>query len=136
MAREVTVDIDHFASGIAELLGDIPEACGDALTKSVQQSVRKTAKGLRGGEFGSAGKHEWSDRYMSGFQSHVEKGNGTAQGEVGNAHKPGLVHLLEKGHLTPAGRRTNAYPHMDPAFQSMAEDFVERAKKNVGEALD
>ena len=38
-------------------------------------------------------------------------------------------------HLTLTGRRTNAYPHMAPAFDDMEQDFMERVGKYVGDAL-
>ena len=135
MAREVTEDWDNFAVGISKLIGDIPSACSDKLGKAVKQSVRKTAKGLRGGEFGSSGKHEWSERYMSGFASHTDTRAFFAEGQVGNKNKPGLVHLLEKGHATLTARRTTAYPQMAPAFDDMEQDFMERAERAIGEAL-
>ena len=135
MAKNATVDWLNFSAGVESVLGDIPKSCSQKVGKAVQQSVRKTAKELRSGAYGSAGKHAWSDRYMSGFSSHSSIGGMTPEGEVGNKNKPGLVHLLEKGHLTMAGRRTRAYPHMAPAFDEMEEDFMERAQKAIGEAL-
>ena len=134
MDRFITVGIDSFAVGLERLVGDIPAACQDKGGEAVAKSVRKTAKELRAGDYGSSGKHQWSDRYMSGFSAHVEKGAMTT-GEIGNKNKPGLVHLLEKGHATLTGRRTRAYPHMAPAFDAMAEEFVELYEKAIGEAL-
>ena len=134
--KNVTVDWQAFEVGIVKLLGGIPQACAQKLGKSVQQSVRKTAKGLRGGKYGSSGKHQWSPEYMQGFESHSDVKGMAPEGVVGNSTKPGLVHLLEKGHLTLTGRRTQAYPHMAPAFDDMEQDFMERAEKAVGEALE
>jgi len=135
MGRNETCDVDNFAAALESLVSDIPPACIDKGGEAVAQSVRKTAKELRGGAYGSSGLHQWSDKYMSGFSSHVDKGVKTV-GEVGNKNKPGLVHLLEKGHLTLTGRRTRAYPHMAPAFDAMSEDFIERYEKAIGEALE
>lgn len=136
MARNIEIDIDMFARGIDELIGDIPKASLDNVGRAVRQSARKTAKGLRDGEFGSAGRHPWSEEYMKGFKSHSQKGAMNVEAEVGNSAKPGLVHLLEKGHLTLTGRRTNAYPHMAPAFDAMQEDFMDRASRAIGQALE
>ena len=136
VSNQETVDWQDFSVGIERLLGGIPKACQQKLGKAVRQSVRKTAKELRSGKYGSAGKHEWSPEYMAGFTSHSDTRGMTPEGHVGNQNKPGLVHLLEKGHLTLTGRRTTAYPHMAPAFEEMEEDFVERAEKAVGEALE
>ena len=135
MGRNETVDWLDLEVGIDRVLGDIPQSCAREVGKAVQQSVRKTARELRSGEYGHEGLHVWSEEYMGGFSSRARTSGMTPEGEVGNRKKPGLVHLLEKGHLTPAGRRTNAYPHMLPAFTAMEEDFVERAKKAVGKAL-
>lgn len=134
MARELTVDMDAFAIGLEQLIGDIPAACREKSGDVVAKATRKTASELRAGTYGSAGKHQWSAEYMSGFSSHVERGVETV-GEVGNKNKPGLVHLLEKGHLTLTGRRTNAYPHMAPAFNAMSAEFVEEYEKAIWEAI-
>ena len=127
-------DIDAFASSLERLLGDVSEKCQEKGGNAVAKATRKTAKELRAGTFGSAGKHEWSAEYMGGFSSHVDRGIQTI-GTVGNKAKPGLVHLLEKGHATLTGRRTAAYPHMEPAFNSMSEEFVSEYEKAIGEAL-
>lgn len=134
-SESITCDIDAFAVNMEKLLGDIPQRCGDALDKTVRSTARETASKLRGEYTAGIGIHEWSDEYRSGFSSHVEKSGIGAVGEIGNKNKPGLVHLLEKGHVTPAGRRTRSFKHMEPAFVDMEERFVESAKRNVLEAL-
>ena len=135
MAKNLTVDIDAFAIGLEQLVGDIPLVCAEKGGDAVAKATRKTAKELRSGAFGSGGRHDWSKEYMSGFTSHVDRGYETV-GEVGNKNKPGLVHLLEKGHATLTGRRTKAYPHMAPAFEVMSAEFVEEYKKAIGRALE
>lgn len=136
MARNATVDWLELSAGIDQLIGGFPRNCSEKVGKAVRQSVRKTAKELKSGTYGSSGLHKWSEDYMSGFSSHTTSSGMVSEGEVGNKTKPGLVHLLEKGHLTMAGRRTRAYPHMAPAFAEMEKDFMERAKKAIGEALE
>lgn len=135
MGRSAFCELDGFARALEELVGDIPSACAEKGGEAVAKSVRKTAQELRSGTYGSAGRHKWSDEYMGGFSSHVEKGYKTV-GEVGNKEKPGLVHLLEKGHATLTGRRTRAYPHMAPAFDSMAEEFIKEYEKAIVDALE
>ena len=136
MGRDIPVDLDRFAVGLEQLIGDLPGRCDEALEKSVRQSVRRTAQNLRSGEYGASGRHEWSGEYMEGFTSHVTHEGAKTVGEVGNKAKPGLVHLLEKGHVTLNGRRTAAFPHMAPAFTDMEEDFIERAEAAIGAVLE
>lgn len=135
MPSHIACDADNFARGIAELLGDIPAASSEGCQKAVSQTIRKTASGLRSGNYGSSGRHKWSPEYMSGFSSAVVKGGATPAGEVGNKNKPGLVHLLEKGHATLNGRRTASFPHMAPAFDDMEKDFVDRVSRYIVEAI-
>ena len=133
--RELECGLDNFAVTLEQLVGDIPDKCNEGCEKAVRQSVRYGAKQLRSGAHGSSGRHKWSDEYMQGFSSAMTKGGATPAGEVGNKAKPGLVHLLEKGHVTLTGRRTGSFPHMAPAFDDMSEYFVEKVGKYVGEAL-
>lgn len=144
MPRYVTCGPDSFAAGIEELIGDIPDKCGEGCTKAVKASIRKAASGLRSGAYGSSGKTAWSGEYLGGFSSAMLSGGMTPAGEVGNKAKPGLVHLLEKGHIVyvprsgmavPTGRRTGAFPHMAPAFDDTVSFFVSRVMEYVSEAL-
>ncbi|MBQ9005965.1 MAG: hypothetical protein IJ092_06295 [Atopobiaceae bacterium] len=133
MARNVTCGLDSFARGIEELVGDIPASCQEKVGKATEQATRKGVKTVKK-HAKKGGVHKWSDAYVGGFSSRVRKGAVT-EGEIGNKAKPGLVHLLEKGHLTLTERRTRAFPHMAPAFDEIQDDFVERVEKAVGEAL-
>ena len=135
MGSNLTVDMDAFATGIERLVGKIPRDCQREGGNAVAKVTRKTAQELSAGKYGSGGLHAWSDRYMSGFKSHVTRGEQTI-GEVGNKNKPGLVHLLEKGHLTLTGRKTRAYPHMAPAFDEMSKEFIIEYEKAIGKALE
>jgi hypothetical protein len=136
---DVPCDIDRFAATIGQLLGDVAESCGDEMEKCVRRAVRKGARELRGERTEGIGRdpanHPWSDEYRKGFSSRTERDGLNTTGEVGNKVKPGLVHLLEKGHLTLTDRRTRAYPHMEPTFRDMEEDFVEDAEKAIGKAV-
>lgn len=133
MTDDLTVPPEAFAKGIEELIGNIPAACGEKVSKAVAQSTRKGVKTVKK-HAGKGGVHKWSERYVGGFSSHVEGGI-SPSGEIGNKSEPGLVHLLEKGHATLTGRRTRAFPHMAPAFEEIQDDFVDRVAKAVGEAL-
>lgn len=128
------VNADNFAMALTDLLKDVTSDVSIAANKAVSQSTRKGVKYVKN-EAERGGLHKWSDRYVSGFGSHLDKGSEVTTGEIGNRNKPGLVHLLEKGHATLNGRRTNAYPHMAPAYENIEKDFIDRLEKAVGVAL-
>ena len=133
MPKNVTVDWLNFAVGIEEVVGDIPAACSEQVSKAVERSTRRGVKAVKAHASGG-GKHAWSGEYVNGFSSKVTKGV-VSSGEIGNKAKPGLVHLLEKGHATLTGRRTAAYPHMAPAFDEIKEEFYKEVADAVGRAL-
>lgn len=133
MARNVTCGLDSFSKGIEELVGDIPSSCNDKVSKAVAKSTRKGVKHVKQ-HASKGGRHKWSGEYVGGFSSHITSG-AVSTGEIGNKAKPGLVHLLEKGHVTLTGRRTAAFPHMAPAFSEIQDDFIEAVKEAVVEAI-
>ena len=129
-----TVDVDQFSAAISQIMGEVDIHCEEAANRAVVKSVRKGAKTVK--EHASkGGKHKWSDEYVGGFASRVTRGGKAPSGEIGNKAKPGLVHLLEKGHNTLNGRRTTAYPHMAPAFDEIQDDFMETMLSEIGGAL-
>ena len=129
-----TCDIDNFAVTLEDMLKEVDSSVVNAADKAVAQSIRKGAKTVQS-HASKGGLHKWSGEYVGGFSSHLNRSGRTPEGEIGNKAKPGLVHLLEKGHATLTGRRTRAYPHMAPAFDEIQKDFIDRMEKEIGSAL-
>lgn len=73
--------------------------------------------------------------YMKGFSYKVDKRNHNCVGEVGNSLKPGLVHLLEKGHATIGGGHVRAYPHVAEAAEDAFKVYEKEIDRAVEEAL-
>ena len=130
-----TTDIENFARSIESILGNVPAQCADGVERAVEISMSATVVGLRTEYTDGIGLHPWSEEYRGGFHKKVDREGFQVVGEIGNTAKPGLVHLLEKGHATLTERRTRAYPHMAPAFDDMIEDVVDRAKREIGRSL-
>ena len=133
MPKHLTCTPDAFAATLQELLADIPGAVVDKTGDAVAKCTRKGVKQVKS-HASKGGKTAWSGEYVGGFGSHIKRGVETT-GEIGNRAKPGLVHLLEKGHATLTGRRTRAYPHMAPAFDEIKEEFAKSVADAVGEAI-
>jgi hypothetical protein len=135
MARNIYCDVDRFGVAIEQLVSDIPAKSTDGLEKAIRKQAAETAKKLRGEFTDGIGKHEWSEEYRNGFTSRTDRKKLEVSAEVGNKAKPGLVHLLEEGHATLTGRRTQRYPHMEPAFVDMQDGFVQKAERYIFEEL-
>ena len=133
MPKHLTCTPDAFAATLQELVADIPGAVIDQTGDVVAKCARKGAKRAKA-HAAKGGRHAWSGEYVNGFSSHVKRGPETT-GEVGNKTKPGLVHLLEKGHATLTGRKTGAFPHMAPAFDDIKEEFARQVSEAVGRAI-
>ena len=126
--------VDNFAITLERLLGSVAKATSEKTSEAVERATKKGVSTVRK-KAKATGKHPWSNRYVNGFTSNVERGV-RASGEIGNKNEPGLVHLLEKGHATLTGRRTNAYPHMAPAFEEIQQDFIKMVGDAVQDALE
>lgn len=50
---------------------------------------------------------------------------------VYNKNKPGLTHLLEKGHVLVNGDRSRKFPHIEPAEQKAIAKFSEAVEKAI-----
>ena len=86
---------------------------GEAVKKTARKTVQrlKTSPKKKGG-------------YSKGWRSKVEEGIGAGSTAViYNAKKPGLTHLLEKGHEKRDGGFVRGIPHIEPAFRQAAEEL-------------
>lgn len=134
MPTQVTCDIDEFAFGLEQLLSDIAPNMEKQLDVEIPKLGRKGAKMLRE----NAGQR-WTgvtgQRYSSGFTSKKTKGGKITTAEIGNKNVPGLVHLLEKGHATLAGRRVAGIPHVSVVYDELEPQVMEAVEDAVGRAL-
>ncbi|MDP3059049.1 MAG: HK97 gp10 family phage protein [bacterium] len=66
-----------------------------------------------------------SGKYRRGWSIKEEEGRGgVLRFILHNKQRPWLTHLLEHGHATRDGGRTKAQPHIDPAGEKIAADFL------------
>lgn len=125
MGRHMWVEDDEFAMAFSEVLGDIATASEDALFNCVHDALvegrddwRRRTKAY------SAKYHEGSWKYGEHVTYRTLRKKGLVEGHI-FSRKPGLPHLLEKGHAKIGGGRTQAYEHVKPASE-LAFEYVRR----------
>lgn len=119
LGAEITKLMEEYASGVA------------ADTKAEAKAVAKEAvKELK--QTSPEGPGSRKGHYKDGWASKVERENAVSINiKVYNKKKPGLTHLLEKGHAKRGGGRVNGIPHIAPAEKQAAEEFEKRLKARL-----
>jgi len=124
MGKHLWVEEDQFAAALAEILGDIAEASDEAVFKLVHDSLVEGRDEWRGNASGYGWKYGRHVTYRALRQKHGVEGHIFSR-------KPGLPHLLEKGHAKIGGGSTRAYPHVKPA----ADYAFQFAREHLGEYI-
>jgi hypothetical protein len=102
------VEEDEFAAAMSEIFGDIVDASDEAVFQCVHDALELGRDEWRRGAKGYGWKYGRHVTYRALRQKHGTEGHIYSR-------KPGLPHLLEKGHAKIGGGRTQAYPHVKPA---------------------
>lgn len=124
------IRIDALGAEIAKLMeGYASEVAAD--TKAEAKAVAKEAvKELK--QTSPEGPGSRKGHYKDGWASKVERENAVSINiKVYNKKKPGLTHLLEKGHAKRGGGRVSGIPHIAPAEQRAVEDYEKRLKARL-----
>lgn len=111
---------DRFMADFKEIMNDIQHVADEALEAGVKAGCE-------------LGKDEWqsgaprkSGGYAKSIRFRVEGKGSNVDGHVYST-KPGMPHLLEKGHAKVGGGRTKAIVHIAPA----ADDAFELTEKVI-----
>lgn len=121
MVREITSIMTAYASEAAE---DVKAEAKKAAKEAVKELKQSSPKGA-----GSKKGH-----YKDGWTSKVVSQNSnTIEIKVYNKKKPGLTHLLEKGHAKRHGGRVEGIPHIAPVEEHINEEFERRVRRRLME---
>ncbi|NLA83037.1 MAG: hypothetical protein GX854_00615, partial [Clostridiales bacterium] len=92
----------------------------DETAKNIKEEIQKSSA--------------WKDRtgeYRKGWTIKKENRKGEIVRIIYNKDKPGLIHLLEFGHVKRGGGRVAGRPHVQPAY----EKYVPQMEQNIEDII-
>ena len=105
-----------FSDGVLSIM--ISDLCQDVADEAYERGKARARKAAKMAE---ATLKETSPKrtgkYAKGWTTEEHDTSRGFSVVVRNKAKPGITHLLEKGHMTRKGGRTKAIPHILPAYQ-------------------
>ncbi len=124
MSSFAQCSVDEFASTLGSIFGDLKDASDDALGAALKTGASSSAKEWRAGAPVMTGKYSKSIRYR------MDRTGDKPQATVYST-KPGLPHLLEKGHAKMGGGYVAGREHIAPAAEKGFSDAFDALQSNL-----
>lgn len=112
-----TVTPDKFARSVEDFLDAAGEACQESLDTGLHKGALHTAKEWRKAAPVSKSKGAEHQHYNKTIRTTCTTSKSSEPEYVVHSSKPGLPHLLEKGHATVGGGRVAPVVHIEPAAE-------------------
>ena len=124
MAKKITVD--QLSDEIMDALEEYREMTDEVVRTAVDTVSKETKKIVQAGSPIKTGGYQngWSVKKTSAKAGQVSI-------TVYNRKKPGLTHLLEKGHAKRGGGRVAGQPHIAPAEQYAVSELENKIKRGL-----
>ncbi|MDY4974026.1 HK97 gp10 family phage protein [Butyricicoccus porcorum] len=124
MAKKITVD--RLSDEIMDALEEYKEMTDEVVQTAVDTVSKETKKLVQAGSPVQTGGYQkgWAVKKTSAKAGQVSI-------TVYNRKKPGLTHLLEKGHAKRGGGRVAGQPHIAPAEQYAVSELENKIKRGL-----
>lgn len=124
------IRVDNISSELAGLMQEYSSEVLHEVKAEVKKVARETVKELKSTSPEGVGSKK--GHYKDGWTSKTEVDTGaTISVRVHNKLKPGLTHLLEKGHAKRGGGRTRAFPHIADAEKHAIQNYESRLRERL-----
>lgn len=124
------IRIDNIGSELAKIMQEYSSEVLHEMKSEVKKVAKETVRELK--DTSPEGTGSTKGHYKDGWTYKTEVDTGTALAvRVHNKKKPGLTHLLEKGHAKRGGGRTRAFPHIGPAEENAINKFESELKERL-----
>lgn len=124
------INIDSMAEEIASIMAGYAADVSTDLKKETRKVAKDTVNELK--ITSPEGKGSKKGHYKDGWTSKVETERSDSIGiKIYNRKKPGLTHLLEKGHAKKGGGRVEGIKHIEPAEQKAIKSYENSLKERL-----
>lgn len=124
------IKIDALGTEIAKMMEEYASDVAVDMKAEAKTVAKEAVKELK--QTSPEGPGSGKGHYKDGWASKVENENAVAIGiRVYNKKKPGLTHLLEKGHAKRGGGRVEGISHISPVEQKVIEEYEKRLKERL-----
>lgn len=124
------ISIDGLGDEVARLMEEYAADVAEDMKKEARATSKEAVKELKATS--PEGKGSRKGHYKDGWASKVESEDALSIGiRIYNKKKPGLTHLLEKGHAKRGGGRVEGIPHIAPAERKEVEAYERRLERRL-----
>lgn len=121
------ITIDNLANEITAVVREYTED----VTTGVAKEVDKTSKQVTKEISAKSPRRVKGGEYAKGWTRKKVADGGSVSYTIYNKRKPGLAHLLEKGHAKRGGGRVPGTPHIGPSIDQEVPQMVNRIKSII-----
>ncbi len=130
--NKASTNCDQFSTSLEAILEDIDIKATNALNKSVREGVKTGRQEVQANIQANALIR--TGGYANSWHYRVDKTGKKPEGHV-YSDKPGLPHLLEKGHATIGGGFVPGVEHIASAAEKAFEKTSETLRKSLNNGL-
>lgn len=124
------IKIDALAGEVMKLMEEYAADVSADMKTEAKTVAKEAVKELK--QTSPEGKGSRKGHYKEGWASKVESENVVSIGiRIYNRKKPGLTHLLEKGHAKRGGGRVEGKPHISNAEENAINNYEKRLKERL-----
>lgn len=118
-------------AGLADEIENILKDYGEEIDKCLSDAVKEVTKaGAKAIKQEAQSKFGGTGEYAKGWTTKITDKRSGSEGVIYNK-KPGLPHLLEKGHAKRGGGRIAGRPHIKPVEDKIIKDFEGMVKAKI-----
>lgn len=130
------ISIDGVSDAVKKLLKEYGDEARIVLEDSVKEVAKESVKELKSASTGKFDNR--TGEYRSGWRSQLSNNSRTIEAVIYN-EKPGLVHLLEFGHVIKGGKgritdkgNAHEFEHVAPIQEQAGDKLIETVERKLG----